>query len=100
MKVLIWIAASLLAVVIVVLVIGWLLPVAHEASVTRTFTQPPDVLYRLIADREAYPQWWSGDPRIRSEVLQATPSRRFVTRITDRDQPFGGSWTFDIAPEG
>jgi len=100
MKVLVWIAASLVVMVVLVVVIGWLLPVGHEASVSRVFAQPPEVLYRLIADRDAYPQWWSGDPRIKSDVLQATPSRRFVTRIADPEQPFGGTWTFDIVADG
>ena len=100
MKLAIWVGVVLVAVIGVVVVIGWWLPVAHEASVTRTFTQPPDVLYRLIADRNAYQHWWSGDPGIASDVLQATPSRRFATRISDPDQPFGGTWTFDIVPEG
>ncbi len=100
MKVAIWLAASVVLVVIVIVVIGWLLPVRHEASVSRTFAHPPEVLYRLIADRDAYQHWWSSDPRIASDVLQATPSRRFVTRITDPEQPFGGTWTFDIVPDG
>ena len=36
MKVAIWLAASVVLVVIVIVVIGWLLPVRHEASVSRT----------------------------------------------------------------
>jgi hypothetical protein len=100
MRVALWVAGSVVVVILLVVVIGWLLPVRHEASVTRTFAHAPDVLYRLIADRDAYTHWWSDDPRILSEVLQATPPRRFVTRIADPDQPFGGTWTFEIAAEG
>ena len=34
------------------------------------------------------------------EVEQATTPSRFVTRIADADQPFGGTWTFELAPAG
>jgi len=33
------------------------------------------------------------------EVEQATTPSRFVTRIADPDQPFGGTWTFEIVPD-
>jgi hypothetical protein len=33
------------------------------------------------------------------EVAEALPPQRFVTRIADPDQPFGGTWTFEIAPD-
>ena len=33
------------------------------------------------------------------EVVEAVPPQRFVTRIADPDQPFGGTWTFEIAPD-
>ena len=33
-------------------------------------------------------------------VEETQPPSRFVTRITDPDQPFGGTWTFEIVPNG
>ncbi len=84
----------------IVLMVGPMLPIAHEASVSRVFAQRPDSMYRLVAERDAYPQWWTGDPRIQSEVIEATPPIRFVTRIADPEQPFVGTWTFAIVPDG
>ena len=34
------------------------------------------------------------------EVQESEPPTRFVTRIADPDQPFGGTWTFEIVPSG
>jgi uncharacterized protein YndB with AHSA1/START domain len=99
---------------------GWMLPVAHTASRSATFAATPQEVYDVIADVEAYPQWWtdierveilpSPDGRVRfrqhsngepiaMEVVDAAPPGRFVTRIADPDQPFGGTWTFEITPE-
>jgi hypothetical protein len=36
--------------------------------------------------------------RITYEVVESQPPRRMVTRIADRGLPFGGSWTYELAP--
>lgn len=50
-----------------------------------------------------------GHPRFREhlssgavvyEIVEAAPPARFVSRIADPEQPFGGTWTFELAPEG
>jgi hypothetical protein len=46
-----------------------------------------------------YAAWWDMD-RSAVEVVEATPPSRFVTRIADPDQLFGGSWTVQIARDG
>jgi hypothetical protein len=33
-------------------------------------------------------------------VEEEVPSARRVTRIADKDLPFGGTWTFEITPDG
>lgn len=114
-----WTFLFLAALVGVIFGVGWLLPVAHVASGTVLVPRAPGDAYTVIADVESYPRWWSdltrvemlapqdGRPRFRQfmgsdpvvvEILEATPPRRFVTRIADPDQPFGGTWTIDIAP--
>ena len=52
----------------------------------------PSAAPRLL-ERVAYsaPAWAAGLPR--------APSRR-VVRIADRTLPFGGTWTYTIAPDG
>jgi Polyketide cyclase / dehydrase and lipid transport len=32
------------------------------------------------------------------EIESLDPPRRMVTRIADKSLPFGGTWTFDVAP--
>jgi hypothetical protein len=34
------------------------------------------------------------------ETVEAVAPHRFVSRIADPDQPFGGTWTFELTAEG
>jgi hypothetical protein len=77
--------------------VGALLPVAHEASRTATFQAPPDALYQILAARDRYREWWDDDTP--TTVVESRPPKRLVTRIVD-GLPFGGTWTFEVAPEG
>jgi ribosome-associated toxin RatA of RatAB toxin-antitoxin module len=119
MKWLLRIVVSVAALAGVVAAVGWMLPVDHQASRSAEFQRPPADVYALVADVRAYPQWWPEISRVEvmaeSEgrltfrehmstgpvvmtVRDATPPSTFVTVIDDPDQPFGGSWTFEIAP--
>jgi len=51
-----------------------------------------------VGGRVRYRQHSTTGPLV-MEVDTAVPPSRFVTRIADPDQPFGGTWTFDITPE-
>jgi uncharacterized protein YndB with AHSA1/START domain len=112
----------LVAAVIAMYVVGMTLPVEHVASGTRTLPSSPEAVYALVSSVEGYQRWWSdvsrvevlsrdavggltfrqhgADGAIVMQVVEQLPPTRFVTRIADPDQPFGGTWTFDIAPEG
>jgi uncharacterized protein YndB with AHSA1/START domain len=119
-RIVLWIVAGLASLVALVSIVGWLLPVAHVASRSARLSKPPSEVYALVADVAAYAAWWSDVSRIEMltaepgvtrfrehmstgpvvmEVVEATPPHRFVTRIADPDQPFGGTWTFEIAAE-
>ena len=121
MRWILWSLAGLVGAVGLVAVIGWMLPVGHVAARSARFNQPPETVFSAITDVGAYGQWWSdvtrvdmlepvnGKVRFREhmstgpivfEVDEATPSTRYVTRIADAEQPFGGTWTFELAPEG
>jgi uncharacterized protein YndB with AHSA1/START domain len=114
-------AAVLGAVVLIVLLVGWSLPVKHRATSEATFKSSPESLYQLITDVDRFPQWRSsvtriehlpdsaGKRRIREvgsdgpivyEIESAVPARRLVTRIADRTLQFGGSWTYELIPRG
>ena len=114
-------AAVLGAVALVVLAIGYSLPVKHRAVREATIATSPQVLYQLITDVERFPGWRSsvksveklpdsggrksfreigGDGIILYEVESAQPNQRLVTRIADRSLPFGGTWTYELVPKG
>jgi uncharacterized protein YndB with AHSA1/START domain len=90
--------------------------VAHVASGSATFEQPPERVFMALADVENFPHWrrdvravevLAWEPRVRwreygsdtitYERMEIEPSARLVTRIADPDLPFGGTWTFELA---
>jgi uncharacterized protein YndB with AHSA1/START domain len=119
MKWILWSLFALLSVAALVTAIGWLLPVRHEASLSADVSGPPERVFPIVADVARYADWLEGvnridilhsssEPRrfrehttdgpIVMEVVESRPPSRFVTRIADSSQPFGGTWTFDIVP--
>jgi uncharacterized protein YndB with AHSA1/START domain len=121
LRILVWIMSALVVLVALIALVGWLLPVDHVASRTTTLAAPTEKVYAMVSRVDEYPAWWSqisrvemlpaenGRTRFRQhdstgaivmEVVEAVPASRFVTRIADPDQPFGGTWTWEIAPEG
>jgi hypothetical protein len=100
MKWALWIGGTLVAVILIAAVIGWLLPVKHEARQDALINRPIDRVYADIANVEGYATWVEGYEPIKVRVEEAVPPSKFVTRIDDPDQPFGGTWTFTLAPEG
>ena len=120
MRIALWSGLGLVSLVAVVAIVGWLLPVGHVASRTAAVGRPPADVYALVADVASYSQWWSGISKVEMlpaepgvvrfrehmtsgavvmEVVETVPPQRFVTRIADPEQPFGGTWTFEIAPD-
>jgi uncharacterized protein YndB with AHSA1/START domain len=119
MKLLLIVGGLVLALVVVVLVVGWLLPVKHKASRAATFAATPERVWQLITDIDSFPGWrgdvkavtrlpdrdghivWveeGRNGRMKMEVDRSEPPRRLVTRIADPDLPFGGTWTYLISP--
>lgn len=104
-----------------VFLIGWRLPVAHEASSEREYAFPPERVFQEIATPAEYPRWRSGVQKVEllpdsqrmkrfreygmgDEVTylieESVPGRRFVTTIEDQDLPYGGSWIFELSQTG
>lgn len=111
----------LVALILIVLVIGWSLPVKHRATADATINASPDSLYQLITDVDRIPEWRSsvksverlpdgagkkrfrevgGNGSILYEIQNAVPNQRLVTKIADPSLPFGGSWTYELSPQG
>lgn len=107
------------ALVIVVVVVGYMLPVGHVATRSAQFAQPPEAIWSAINDVAAYPNWRSdvkkldtlpspdgrkrwveegGGQRITFEVVEADAPLKLVVRIADPSLPFGGTWTYLVTP--
>ena len=113
------ILGALILLALVITIVGWLLPVKHEASRSAEFARTPSDVYALVSGYANYAQWWpdvsrvevlaegSGKATFREHlsdgpivmsVIEQSPPSRFVTKIDDPSQPFGGTWTFEAVP--
>jgi hypothetical protein len=118
----IWITAALLiAAVAAVALIGAWLPRKHVAALETHLPIAPQNLWTILIDIDGFPDWrpdvkrvdthtvdnglpgWTehtSEGRIRFVVDRMDPPRSLVVRIADPDLPFGGTWTYEISPQG
>lgn len=118
-----WLRNTLLVIVgliVLVLGVGWLLPVEHTAAVRARIDAPPESVYARILDVEAGEGWredvhevvvlsgpnepvrWRETGDFGSIVMvrdEAMPASRVVARIDDPEQPFGGRWIYRLEPD-
>jgi len=120
MRWLLVVLAAVAGLVLFVVVAGMLLPREHTARSHATINAPPDSVWRALTDVAGFPSWREDVSRVQMlpshngnktwreigkhgtitfEETAATPPRRLVARIADPSLPFGGSWTYDVAPE-
>ena len=121
MRVFLIVAGVLVALALVVVAIGYSLPVKHRAQNEAPLNAPPDSVFSLVTNVDAFPSWRAGvksverlppkdgkqrfrevskNGRISYSIETLEPPRRVVTRIDDKSLPFGGSWTYEITPVG
>jgi uncharacterized protein YndB with AHSA1/START domain len=119
MKMVLWVFLGIVGLLILVTVIGWLLPKDHVATRIVRYRQPPEAIWNAITDVDAMPSWREGLKSVKHlsdrnglpahvemttsgtipyETVEMTPPQKLVTRIADSKLPFGGTWTFEIAP--
>jgi hypothetical protein len=117
MKWLLIVVSSLAGLLILIVIIGALLPQKHRVSRTISVPQPPEVVWNLVSGaptwradvrnyeelppQEGHRMWRETDKHAQTityEALESQPPRRLVTRIADPKLPFGGTWTYEIAP--
>ena len=98
--------------------VGTRLPRDHVASRQASLPALPDAVWRAITNIEAFPSWrtdvktvvrlapregrpvWSesgGSGRMTLATERSEPPRLLVVRI-DPGLPFGGTWTYEVAP--
>ena len=92
----VWTVLALIAIVGVVALIGYFLPVSHEVSRSADFSKPPQEVFALVSDLPNYKLWWPQN-ETKVAVVESVPPTRFITKIID-ETAFGGTWTMDIAP--
>lgn len=99
--------------------VGVALPRDHRTVVSKELNAAPGIVWRALADVEAYPRWrrgldavevlptgaegsgWtevSGSERLPFAILEEQPPRRRVVRIVDEGLPFGGTWETEVTP--
>ncbi|MFL5488728.1 MAG: SRPBCC domain-containing protein [Gemmatimonadaceae bacterium] len=121
MRYVLMVAGILVLIVVVVLVVGWMLPVGHRATSEATYRATPEQVFKLVTDVHSFPQWRpsvkevemlpssDGHARFREigkngsilfEIDSVVQNQRLVMRIADRSLPFGGKWTYEIMPRG
>ena len=119
MRWIVYIIGALAAIAALVAIIGAMLPKAHTASRTARIALPPDKLYALLSDVARYPAWRSdvkslerlpdrdGRPAWVEDITgtkiamcfeRMEPPSLLIARIADPTLPFGGTWTYRIAP--
>jgi uncharacterized protein YndB with AHSA1/START domain len=102
-----------------IVLIGALLPRAHVASRTLRVRRAPAEVWALITDVAAFPTWRTGVTHVEQlpdrngrpawiehlstgpiplETIDAEPPHRLIVRIADDKLPFGGTWTYVVAP--
>ncbi len=121
----IWILAGIVAVVGMALVAlaahGRTLDERHVATCVVRLRASPRAVWEKIGDPATYPAWapgvsavdvskdasnrpvWTMQTKrgpLAARVETMDTSRRLVTRIVDDTLPFGGTWTWEITPEG
>ena len=116
------VAVGIIIVLVIGIVgIGYALPVAHTAQRSVVLAAPPPTVWATITDVAAYPTWredvdtvevlapvdgrqsWrekGANGEITYAMMAIDPPSRLVTRIMDRDLPFGGEWEYVIVSEG
>ena len=101
----------------IVALIGSMLPRDHHATRQARYRQKPEAIYFTLAgpvdwrkdikafgnlpDRDGRKLWWEQDShgqKVTYELVEDKMPWRRVTRIAEKDLPFGGTWTIEISP--
>ena len=117
MKIALLLAASLGALIALVLMIGALFPRQHRAVREITLHRPAHEVYAVARDFGTAASWrpdlsrvdlldekhfreHSKNGTVTYEIVEDVPNAKIVTRIVERDLGYSGSWTYEFRPSG
>ena len=121
MKCVLIVLGALVGIVVLVALIGAFIPRDHVAASAVVIRQPPDSVWKTVRGLEGLSAWWPemqesrrvDDPAgrevwaqkmkngfvMRAVVTESVAPTKLVTTIdAPPGAPFGGSWTYEIAP--
>jgi uncharacterized protein YndB with AHSA1/START domain len=119
MKWLLIITAILIAIPLILWIIGFFMPRDHVVSRTLKLKQPVDAVWAVISDYDRHAEWQSGYTDVKRlpdrngkpiysmnaggmkmtlELTEIAPPSKLISTIADDTLPFGGTWTWELAP--
>ena len=117
MKLLLVVAGTLVALIVLVVIVGMLLPKTHTASRSAVFKATPERLFALIDGPQTWRsnvrkyepvstpdgsrQWRETDSRgqtITYEAVERRPPTLLKTRMVAANLPYSGTWTLNLQP--
>ena len=108
----------LVCLVLIIVIIGYLLPVKHTSSIQVSISASPAEIWARLTDFKDYPAWRSDvkSVNVRSSVewvevngrgdnlplkiITQDTGQRLVTQIQGQGLPFGGSWEYRLKSNG
>jgi uncharacterized protein YndB with AHSA1/START domain len=118
MKYALIVLATIVALVLIVVVVGALLPKQHHATRAARFQQPPEAIWTAMTNYQDFPSWRSNVKSVEAipstnnlpawreidshggslpmQTIESNAPSRLVTEIADPNLPFGGTWTTEI----
>lgn len=118
MKWLFILAGIIVCLILIVVAIGYMLPVRHTATVTVPVNAAPDKVWGRLVDFKEYPSWRSDvktvelisdsewieinghNHKLPLKIMRKEPVSRFSMQINGKGLPFGGNFEFMLHPEG
>jgi hypothetical protein len=116
MKWLLIIIIAIVALIAIMYLIGYFMPVEHVSNHSIVLKSNPEKVWTILHDHGQYPTWRSDvkkvevtDPThwtetstngtISFEAQIIEPFSSFNARITNKDLPFGGNWMYELSAD-